>query len=264
MDELSVAIIQSELYWEDVSANLMMFEEKIWNLEEGVDFILLPEMFNTGFSMNPEKLAEVPGLHTEKWLRQMASQRKALVGGSYIVKDGGNYYNRFVAAYPDGKIKYYNKRHLFSLAKEEVYFTAGEDRLILEYKSWKICPLICYDLRFPVWSRNSLVNEGEYAYDLLVYAASWPKPRIAAWDALIKSRAIENVSYVAGANRVGSDNNDNEYVGHSGVYDFAGQAMDKLVEGEGIVTAKLSKEALREFRSRFPFIDDIDDFQLLG
>lgn len=260
MEELSVAIIQSELYWEDISANLMMFEEKIWNLEEGVDFILLPEMFNTGFSMNPRKLAEVPGLHTEKWLQQMASQCQALVGGSYIVNDRGQYYNRFVAAYPDGSIQYYNKKHLFSLAKEQEHFSSGGERLILEYKSWKICPLICYDLRFPIWSRNSLTDQGDYAYDLLVYAASWPKPRISAWDILLKSRAVENVSYVAGANRVGTDENENEYVGHSGIYDFAGQSMDKLVNAAGIVTAKLSKRSLQDFRTLFPFVEDGDHF----
>lgn len=261
MDMLSIAIIQSELYWEDVAANLMMFEEKIWNLEEGVDFILLPEMFNTGFSMNPKKLAEVPGLQTQKWLQQMASQQKALVGGSYIVNDGGQYYNRFVAAYPDGSIEYYNKKHLFSMASEESHFSAGVDRIVLEYKSWKICPFICYDLRFPEWSRNNLTDQGDYAYDLLVYAASWPKPRIAAWDILLKSRAIENISYVAGANRTGVDGNDYEYVGHSGIYDFAGQTMDRLVEAEGVVTAKLSKEALRDFRTRFPFVEDADGFR---
>ncbi|MGL1889171.1 MAG: amidohydrolase [Reichenbachiella sp.] len=255
MSDLKLAILQSELYWEDVEANLAMFEEQIWGLDE-VDFIMLPEMFNTGFSMNPRRLAEVPGLKTQRWMLQMANQTKALVGGSYIVNDGGHYYNRFVAAYPDGSMQTYDKRHLFSLAKEEDFFSAGQSRLILAYKGWKICPLICYDLRFPNWARNSVDQGGSYDYDLLVYSANWPKQRIAAWDTLLKARAIENISFVAGANRIGQDGNDNEYVGHSAIYDYTGLELDKLDNKEGVVQTTLIKAQLEEFRTKFPFLKD--------
>lgn len=257
MSDLKVAVIQSTLYWESIEANLANFEEQIWTIEEEVNVIVLPEMFSTGFSMKPKTLSEVKGLKTHKWLLQMAAQKNALVGGSYIVKDGANYYNRFFAAFPDGTYQTYDKRHLFSLAEEEQFFTAGRERLIIDYLGWKICPLICYDLRFPVWSMNSVDKKsGEYAYDLLLYVASWPKTRIAAWDTLLKARAIENQSYTLGCNRIGEDGNGYAYVGHSGIYDYLGDELAKIEDEEGILIQTLSKSNQHEFRVKFPFVGD--------
>ena len=263
MSDLNIAIIQSSIHWEDTTANLAMFEEKIWELEEEVDLILLPEMFTTGFSMEPARLAEVPGMATHKWMLQMANQKNALVGGSYIVKEGTTYYNRFFAAFPDGSYQTYDKRHLFSLAKEEIFFTAGNEKVILDFKGWKICPLICYDLRFPVWAKNKRDKDsGVFDYDLLLYVANWPKPRISAWDTLLKARAIENQTYTLGANRVALDGNGFEYVGHSGIYDYLGSELIKLENEEGILLQKLNKSAQDKFREKFSFVGDGDQFSI--
>lgn len=263
MSDLKIALIQADLHWENADANLAMFEEKIWQINDEVDLIVLPEMFSTGFSMNPEPLAEVPGLKTEKWLKQMAAQKNALVGGSYIVNEGGDYFNRFVAAHPDGKVEKYDKRHLFSLAKEENFFKAGDDRLVIEFRGWKICPLICYDLRFPVWAKNNFDKVADtFEYDLLLYVASWPKPRIAAWDSLLKGRAVENQCYVAGVNRVGKDANDYEYIGHTQMIDYYGLEMDKMVNNEGTIIQNLSINDLMTYRKRFPFLADSDQFNI--
>lgn len=261
MSDLTVAILQANLHWENVDANLAMFEEQIWSINEPVDLIVLPEMFNTGFSMTPKKLAEVPGLKTHKWLLQMANQKKALVGGSYIVQEGTDYFNRFFVALPDGAFQTYDKRHLFSLAKEEMFFKGGTERLIVEYKGWKICPLVCYDLRFPAWSKNKFHHASDtFDYDLLIYVASWPKPRVNAWDTLLQARAIENQSYTIGCNRIGEDGNGYAYVGHSGVYDYLGNQMDFKDNQEGIIIQNLSKTSQDEFRTKFPFVADSDDF----
>ncbi|UXP33235.1 amidohydrolase [Reichenbachiella agarivorans] len=255
--DLTIALLQANPYWEDAEANLAMFEEMVWSIDESVDVILLPEMFNTGFSMNPKQLAEVAGLKTQRWMLRMAAQKQTLVGGSYIVQVEEKYFNRFLFAFPDGTMQYYDKRHLFSLAKEEEFFTPGTERLVVDYLGWKICPLVCYDLRFPAWSRNT-VHEGQYDYDLLIYAANWPKPRIRAWDILLPARAIENLSYVAGINRVGLDGNDHQYVGHSVVLDYAGGVLSGLDEQEGVIVQKLERKSLEEFRSKFAFLQDAD------
>ena len=263
MSDLTVAILQSNLHWENIDANLAMFEEQIWSITEPVDVIVLPEMFNTGFSMMPEKLAEVSGLKTHKWLLQMANQRNALVGGSYIVKEGTDYFNRFFVAFPDGKFHTYDKRHLFSLAKEEMFFKAGTERLIVDYKGWRICPLVCYDLRFPAWAKNRFNKDSKsYDYDLLSYVASWPKPRVSAWDTLLKARAIENQSYTLGCNRIGEDGNGYAYVGHSGIYDYLGEQIDFKDNEEGIIIQKLSKSTQDEFRTKFPFVADSDEYEI--
>lgn len=263
MSDLTVAILQSNLHWENVDANLAMFEEQIWSISKPVDVIVLPEMFNTGFSMSPKNLAEVPGLKTHKWLLQMANQKQALVGGSYIVKDGTDYFNRFFFAFPDGSYQAYDKRHLFSLAKEEMFFKAGSERLIVNYKGWKICPLVCYDLRFPAWAKNKFDPATKVLdYDLLIYVASWPKPRISAWDTLLKARAIENQSYTIGCNRIGDDGNGYAYVGHSGVYDYLGEQAGFIENQEGIIIQKLNKSSQDEFRTKFPFVADSDNFSI--
>ncbi|MFY0626087.1 MAG: nitrilase family protein [Reichenbachiella sp.] len=259
MSDLTLAIIQSDIHWEKVDANLAMFEEKIWELEESVDLILLPETFNAGFSSNLKLIAEVPGLKTQKWMLQMARQKKAMIGGSYLVNEGGKLYNRFLLAKPDGSIESNDKRHLFNLSEIEIKLTPSSNRNIVEFKGWKICPMICYDLRFPAWSRNHVKSSDDQPeYDLLIYVANWPKPRIDAWDALLKARAIENQSYVAGVNRVGIDGSGHEYTGHSSVYSYEGKELSFLNKEEGFIIQNLSKSALDEFRKKLPFLKDAD------
>lgn len=261
MKDLKVSLIQADLYWEEIDANLGMFEEKIWDIDEDTDLIVLPEMFTTGFSMNAEKLAEPPGAKTFKWMRQMASQKKAAITGSYIIKDGKEYFNRLFFVFPDGSSNQYDKRHTFNLAGEGEVYKAGSDRLIVEYKGWRICPLICYDLRFPVWSRSIRTKEELYEYDLLLYVANWPDGRINAWDALLKARAIENHAFCAGVNRIGTDKFPKEYPGHSAMYSFNGEKLSFSKE-EGIFIVTLSVTELHQYRKQFPFQEDGDGFEI--
>ncbi len=206
---LKITIIQSELVWENSAQNRQVFLEKIKSISEVVDLIILPEMFTTGFTMNPEKVAETMDGETIHWLKYLAKEKNTAITGSLIIKEGNKYYNRLVFVHPTGEIKTYDKRHTFTLAGEDKIYTAGNKKLIVAYKGWKICPMICYDLRFPVWSRNT------DDYNLLIYVANWPKPRITAWSTLLKARAIENMSYVVGVNRIGADDNGHEYSGNS-------------------------------------------------
>ncbi len=261
IDRLKLALVQTELYWENPTANRAMLEEKIWQIEEEVDLIILPEMFTTGFSMNPEKYAEVAGTDTFKWMLQLASQRKATLMGSVMVKDKGTFVNRLYVVNADGTASFYDKRHLFSLAGEDKDYTPGASKIIVEVKGWKIMPLICYDLRFPVWSRSQTTADKLYEYDAVVYVANWPSPRINAWDTLLQARAIENIAYSVGVNRFGSDESGHSYPGHSAVYDYAGQkrAYSKLSE---IILTELFEEELLQFRERFPFQRDADHFSI--
>lgn len=261
MQDLTVSLIQADLYWEEIDANLGMFEEKIWEIEEESDLIVLPEMFTTGFSMNAEQMAEPPGAKTFKWMRQMASQKKAAITGSYIVKDGDDYFNRSYFVFPDGSSEQYDKRHTFTLAGEGEKYAAGDERLIVEYKGWKICPLICYDLRFPVWARSQKKKDELYEYDLLLYVANWPDTRINAWDALLKARAIENHAFCAGVNRVGTDNFPKDYPGHSAMYSFNGDEL-AFSKTEETMTITLSASDLQKYRERFPFQADGDEFEI--
>lgn len=255
-DQLRCTLIQTELIWEDVNANLSALTDKVLSQSGETDLIILPEMFTTGFSMNPESLAEEMDGSTLDWMKVMAFETKATLMGSAIIKEGDQFFNRLLVVSPSGDLATYDKRHLFTLAGENEPYTPGNDRIIVEVNGWKIMPMICYDLRFPVWSRMQSVNE----YDLLVYVANWPKPRVAAWDALLKARAIENQSYCIGVNRVGTDKNGHEYVGHSCVYDFGGQAMFEPGNGEFIKTVLLDKSELQAFREKLPFLDDADGF----
>ncbi|WP_109832432.1 nitrilase-related carbon-nitrogen hydrolase [Reichenbachiella versicolor] len=253
-DNLKVALVQTDIYWENVEANLNELEEKLWALEGNVDLIILPETFNTGFSIN-KSLAEVPGLKTQRWLLQIASQYKAVIGGSYLVNDKGLIYNRFVFAFPDGRIESYDKKHLFSMMGEEKIFKAGTQKLIVEHKGWRICPMICYDLRFPEWSRNKII-EGEYEYDLLVFIANWPSTRQNAWDSLLTARAIENQSYVLGVNRVGRDLNGLDYMGRSQVVDYQGEYIQSPYQETKIAIVEIQKQTLNDFRGKYPFLKD--------
>jgi predicted amidohydrolase len=222
-----------------------------------VDIILLPEMFTSGFTMNPTKVAESMQGETVAWMKESASKKQAAITGSLVVEENGYYYNRLLFVHPDGVVESYDKRHTFTLAGENEVYSAGTQKLIVNYKGWKICPLICYDLRFPVWARN-VEN-----YDVLIYVANWPKVRIAAWDALLKARAIENMSYCIGVNRVGLDGNNHEYSGHSAAYDVLGNRLDSIpVEKEAIEIVTLNKRDLETYRMKLNFLEDRDEFSL--
>ncbi|WP_215223319.1 amidohydrolase [Echinicola shivajiensis] len=263
MENLKVALIQTDLYWQDREANLAMLEEKIWPLKGKVDLIVLPEMFPTGFSMETEKLAEPMNFTTTKWMKQMAAQSKAVVTGSLIIKDGERYFNRLLWVTPEGEIEHYDKRHLFRMAKEDDYFSAGRDNVAFEVKGWNILPQVCYDLRFPVWSRNNSDDEGNTDYDVALYIASWPEARESAWDILLKARAIENLCYSIGVNRVGVDGNGISYSGHSAAYDFKGGTLAFSEKSEEELIIELDAEKLLEYRQKFPAWKDADHFYII-
>ena len=254
---MKVALIQSLLVWENPQANRNNFEEKINAISEKVDLIVLPEMFTSGFTMNPKNVCEAMDGETVLWLKLIAKAKNSAITGSLIIKENNNYYNRLVFVFPSGEIQFYNKRHLFTLAGEEKAYTAGKEKLIIDYLGFKICPLICYDLRFPVFSRNA------EEYDVLLYVANWPKVRINAWDTLLKARAIENISYTIGVNRVGIDNNKLEYNGHSQIIDFSGNYLLEPQENDGVYYTKLHKNNLLDFREKFGFLNDRDAFTVL-
>jgi omega-amidase len=257
-EELAVCLIQTDLYWEDVTANLSSLEEKIAAIDHPVDVIVLPEMFNSGFTMNT-KTAEHMNMITTKWMKHMAVQTSALIIGSFAVKEGGQFFNRLMCAQPDGSFLCSDKRHLFRMGEEHATYTPGNSKVIVEWKGWKIFPLVCYDLRFPVWSRNSSEN----SYDLLVYIASWPKRRAHAWNILLQARAIENLSYVIGVNRIGKDGNDVEYQGDSIALDFLGEPLLTLGSNELEKVVHLSRSSLQKYRNAFPADLDADKFTIL-
>jgi omega-amidase len=264
---MRISILQTALYWEQPNLNRSMLSDKIAALNNQTDLIVLPEMFTTGFSMNTEVLAEPMDGATMDWLRHSAATTKAALVGSFICSDEGQYFNRLVFMRPNGHFDVYNKHHLFGLAGEQEHFTAGQDRLIVEWLGWQICPLICYDLRFPVWSRNtspkSSPSDKEGAYDLLLYIANWPTRRAHHWQSLLMARAIENQCFTIGVNIVGQDGNGLEYQGDSAIVDFAGQALCRLSAGyEGVFTATLDKAAQDKYRRALPFLADADRFIL--
>lgn len=256
---MKIALLQTELYWEDVQANLAHLEEQIWSIKDPVDVIMLPEMFTTGFSMNASLLAEPMNLTTFKWMKQMASQNKAAVTGSYIIKENGSFFNRLIWMQPDGVFFTYDKRHLFTYAGEQNVYKSGTNRLVVEWRDWKFCLLICYDLRFPVWSRN----DASSPYDCLLYVANWPQRRISAWNALLQARAIENICYTLGVNRVGTDGHGVYYNGDTSAYDFLGNRLAHSAGKEEVLIIELEKEKLDAFRSTFPALSDGDPFHLL-
>jgi len=263
MQDLKITLLQSDLHWEDVEANLAMFEEKIWQVGTTTDVIVLPEMFTTGFTMAASKLAEHMNMRTTKWMKQMADQTGALILGSFVCTVHERYFNRLVWMEPGGNHKTYDKRHLFRMSNEHKTYAQGESLLVGTWKGWRICPLICYDLRFPVWSRNRWdAATKRLNYDLMIYVANWPTIRMHAWDTLLRARAIENLSYVVGVNRIGIDGHDIEYSGHSSVISPKGDAIFTN-EGDDISrTIELSAHALQSFRDRFPAFIDADDFNI--
>jgi omega-amidase len=262
MSNLKVTVIQTNLHWENPEANRAMLEEKISGIG-ATDVILLPEMFTTGFTMNAAALAEPMNFHTTKWMKNMASKTGALILGSIIIKEGNSFFNRLIWMQPDGVHKTYDKRHLFRMGEEDKVYTSGNTLLIGEWKGWKICPLVCYDLRFPVWSRNRFNKKTQSLdYDLLVYVANWPAIRSKHWQTLLKTRAIENQSFVVGANRVGADGKGILYDGHSVVISPKGETMIESIGEETIQTLELNKQELTDWRAKFPAYLDADDFKI--
>jgi omega-amidase len=253
---MKIALIQTSLMWENPTQNQARFEQKINSIAQSVDLIILPEMFSTGFSMHPEPIAEAMQGETVQWMQGLASKKNCAIMGSIIIAENNKFFNRLVFVFPSGEIRTYDKRHLFSLAGENKIYTSGTERLIVEYQGFSICPLICYDLRFPVFSRNT------EEYDLLVYVANWPKPRTAAWDILLKARAVENMCFAIGVNRVGFDENGYEYSGHSQAIDFMGNSILEPQQNEGVFIIRLDKDNLIEARNKFGFLNDRDLFKI--
>ncbi|MBK7337964.1 MAG: amidohydrolase [Saprospirales bacterium] len=256
MEPLRVSLIQASLAWEDAVANRQNLEYLLAPLAGTTDLVVLPEMFSTGFSMRSESLAEEMNGPSVRWMQSMAQKLDAVLTGSLIIRERGVYYNRLLWVRPDGSFAIYDKRHLFGLAGEREHYTAGEHRLLVQLKGWSICPLICYDLRFPVWSRNT------GAYDLLIYVANWPKPRRNAWQSLLVARAIENQSYTIGVNRVGFDGNGHEYTGDSMALSFTGEVLYHAAHIEQCASLTLDPALQKAFRAKFPFLGDGDDFIL--
>lgn len=254
-NNLKVALLQVAIVWQNIEENTANYTNKILAIIEPVDLIVLPEMFSTGFSMKPAPISEKMNGNTVKWMKKMAVLKNCAIAGSLIIEDDLKYYNRFLFVHPTGKVDYYDKRHLFTLAGEEKVFSKGIEKITVNYKGWKICPMVCYDLRFPVWSRN--VED----YDMLIYVANWPKSRITAWDILLKARAVENMSYVVGLNRVGQDNNGLIYTGHSAIYNGLGSPiLTTQATLEECVIIDLEKQHVIDIRKKFNFLNDADDF----
>lgn len=293
---LKITIIQSELHWENKAKNLALFTEKIASIAETTDVIVLPEMFTTGFTMNAKPLTETMNGEVIEWMKQQAKNKNAAIVGSIIIEEKvispsgrprGAYFNRLIWAQPNGVVYHYDKRHLFRMANEHETFSSGNSRLIVEWKGWKICPLVCYDLRFPVWSRNkefkvqslkfkvdlqsdnkarNLEHETlnpKPVFDLLIYVANWPEARKEPWSKLLEARAIENQVYVVGVNRVGLDGKEISYSGNSAVIDPKGNAISNITEHQNhIQTIELNRQELYDFREKFPVGLDGDDFEI--
>lgn len=258
---LKISFVQSKLFWQDINSNLTYLEQKINEIHQDTDLIVLPEMFSTGFSMQTNQ-AEPFGGDAFKWMSRVSKEKNAAVVGSIMTQENGLAYNRLIWMFPEGNYHSYDKRHLFRMANENESFTAGKKRLIVQFKGWNICPLICYDLRFPVWSRNQVTNDG-LAYDLLIYVANWPERRALAWNSLLPARAIENQAFVLGVNRVGSDGNGISYSGDSGLFNYLGEKINLANRFmEKIETVEISKSDLLKYREAFPAYADADEFKL--
>jgi len=253
---LNLSLIQSNLFWEDVDKNLLHFEELISTISE-TDIILLPEMFNTSFCPKSNHLAETMDGKTVSWMKNISKRKDCAIAGTLMVNEGEKVFNRLVWISKNGTVNTYDKHHLFSLIKEERYISKGEGRLIVEEDGWKICPLVCYDLRFPVFSRNDV------DYDVLIYLANWPVKRIEAWDTLLKARSIENQCYTIGVNRVGEDGNGITFNGHSKVFDAFGKEILSSTENkEEVLKIEISLDDLKLKRRQMNFLQDRDDFTL--
>jgi omega-amidase len=251
---MKISFIQTALHWEQAEANRAMLAAKIKPLAHNSDIIILPEMFSTGFSMNAETLAEAHDGATFQWMKEQSKLTNAAVVGSFMCSENGQFYNRLIWMQPDGLFFKYDKKHLFALAGEDKVFTAGQEHVLIEWKGWRIRPLICYDLRFPEWARQPL--DPTKQYDLLIYVANWPQPRIHHWKSLLMARAIENQCYTVGVNIAGIDGKGLIYSGDSAIIDCAGQVLSCAAYSEQVVTAELDLEQQQKYRAQFPFLKD--------
>lgn len=255
---MRLSIIQSSLNWENPAANRAMFTEKLAQLRGATDLVVLPEMFSTGFSMAATRLAEPMDGPTAQWMLATAAELNSAIAGSFICVENQKFYNRLLVTFPDGKYEYYDKKHLFGLAGEHEHFAAGNKKLVFEWKGFRICPMVCYDLRFPVWARNTPAKP----YDLLLYVANWPSRRGHHWRSLLVARAIENQAFVVGVNIFGADGNGHDYSGDSAIYDYSGQQIVQISGEEGIFSTEISVDGLQQYRKQLPFLDDADRFEL--
>lgn len=252
---LKVAVVQFDIAWEDTSENISYLDKLLESIETDTDVVILPEMFHCGFSMSPKKNAQQEGGAVLEWMKSLSIKKEVVVVGSVIVESKNEHYNRLYVV-DDNNIEWYNKRHLFSMGSEHLHYKEGDQRLIVNVRGWNICPMICYDLRFPVWSRNT---NGDY--DVLVYVANWPASRSSVWNTLLMARAIENQSYVVGVNRVGEDAQC-EYLGESQVINARGEKELYMSNESAVMYAVLDKNKLISFRNTFPVLNDADDFSL--
>ena len=266
MSTLIFTTIQTDIIWEDRSANLQLLEQKIAAIPEKTEIVVLPEMFSTGFSMDKAELAEKMDGETINWMKRISAAQGIILTGSLIIEEEGKYYNRLIWMLPDGNHGHYDKRHLFAYGNEDQHYSAGNKRLIASVKGWKINLMICYDLRFPVWARQNPFHSGEAGrapeFDVLVFVANWPERRSHAWKTLLCARAIENQCYVVGVNRIGNDGNNIYYSGNSLVIDPLGQVLYHMADTEDVFTITLQKEKLDEVRNKFPFWKDGDNFSI--
>ena len=255
--ELNIVAIQANLTWGNPEKNRLYFEQVINKLTSNTNLVVLPEMFSTGFTMKPSSVSETMNGATVSWMINMAKTHDIGIIGSMVIQENNQYFNRAIFVHPSGHLEIYDKRHLFSLAGEDRQYTPGTNRIVIQFKGWRICPFICYDLRFPVWSRNT------DNYDVLLFMANWPIPRIDAWDTLLKARAIENMSYCIGVNRIGEDENGYQYNGHTSAYNFLGEKVASTAEGkEDVLHCEISKTKLDEFRQKLNFLKDQDSFKI--
>lgn len=254
-NKIKIAIIQTSIYWEETKKNLNKYDLFIEQVEEKTEIIFFPEMFNTGFSMSVNKIAETMEGETVSWLKNSAVKKNAAIVASLAIQEGDNFFNRLIWAHPNGKVDYYDKRHTFTLAGESKIYSKGKTNQVINFMGWKFLPQICYDLRFPVWSRNKL------NYDVLLYIANWPKQRISHWNKLLAARAIENMSYCIGVNIIGKDPG-NKYNGNSCVIDPKGELCNKKTDKETIIYSELKKNAINDYRKTLNFLDDQDDFKI--
>lgn len=255
--ELNIVAIQANLTWGNPAKNRLYFEQVINKLTSNTNLVVLPEMFSTGFTMKPSSVSETMNGATVSWMINMAKTHNIGIIGSMVIQENNQYFNRAIFVHPSGSLEIYDKRHLFSLAGEDRQYTPGTNRIVIQFKGWRICPFICYDLRFPVWSRNT------DNYDVLLFMANWPIPRIDAWDTLLKARAIENMSYCIGVNRIGEDENGYQYNGHTSAYNFLGEKVASTAEGkEDVLHCEISKTKLDEFRQKLNFLKDQDSFKI--
>ncbi len=264
MSNIKVTLIQTSLHWENPEANREMLEKKINKIKEPTEIIILPEVFTTGFTMEPANCADSNEGKTFRWMKQTAAKKNTVITGSIATKENDKFYNRLIWMQPDGNYYQYDKKHLFSFAGETKNYTPGKKRVIVEYKGWKILLLICYDLRFPVWCKNNFNPQNGFDYDCIINIANWPAPRSNHWSILLMARAIENQAYVAGVNRVGKDAKGTDHSGDSALINPLGEHLSTITPfEEKTETITMERARLDDFRKKFGVANDWDKFKLI-